>query len=188
MTEENDANLMMPGRAYVPTGSKTEQVKDGGPGSGNFGHEGRPGEVGGSGEGGGSSSKTSETKSPSKIPTTEIRGSESPAERHARHVREEEEETKGREKAERAHEAGVKAGKFPEPSKEDIESNRQAAKDIVGEVHDEYGRQAALRQYEGIIRDIERGRKGDGGSDFSWTPGRMLALKEEYERELKIKK
>ena len=54
MIEENDANLMMPGRAYVPTGSKTEQVKDGGPGSGNFGHAGRPGEVGGSGPGGGS--------------------------------------------------------------------------------------------------------------------------------------
>lgn len=36
-------------------GDKPEkETKDGGPGSGNFGHKGRPGEVGGSGEGGGS--------------------------------------------------------------------------------------------------------------------------------------
>lgn len=34
---------------------QTSFMGDGGPGSGNFGHEGRPGEVGGSGEGGGSS-------------------------------------------------------------------------------------------------------------------------------------
>jgi hypothetical protein len=53
MTEEKDANLMQPGRAYVPTGSKVEQHRQGGEGSGNFGHAGRPGEVGGSGEGGG---------------------------------------------------------------------------------------------------------------------------------------
>jgi hypothetical protein len=51
--EENDANLMQPGRAFVPQGSKVEQLKHGGEGSGNFGHAGRPGEVGGSGEGGG---------------------------------------------------------------------------------------------------------------------------------------
>ena len=38
---------VQPGKAYVP-------VCQGGEGSGNFGHEGRPGEVGGSGEGGGS--------------------------------------------------------------------------------------------------------------------------------------
>jgi len=57
MTEENDANLMQPGRAYVPTGSNVEQVRDGGAGSGNFGHAGRPGEVGGSGPGGGGSTK-----------------------------------------------------------------------------------------------------------------------------------
>jgi len=51
---EKDANLMQPGKAYVPVGSMMEQHKHGGEGSGNFGHEGRPGEVGGSGEGGGS--------------------------------------------------------------------------------------------------------------------------------------
>ena len=45
---------MQPGKAYVPVGSVMEQHKHGGEGSGNFGHEGRPGEVGGSGEGGGS--------------------------------------------------------------------------------------------------------------------------------------
>ena len=56
MIEENDANLMMPGRAYVPVGSMMEQHKHGGEGSGNFGHAGRPGEVGGSGPGGGSHS------------------------------------------------------------------------------------------------------------------------------------
>lgn len=49
-----DANLMQPGKAYVPVGSMMEQHKHGGEGSGNFGHEGRPGEVGGSGGGGGS--------------------------------------------------------------------------------------------------------------------------------------
>jgi hypothetical protein len=50
-----DANLMQPGKAYVPVGSKVEQHKHGGEGSGNFGHEGRPGEIGGSGPGGGGS-------------------------------------------------------------------------------------------------------------------------------------
>lgn len=44
---------MQPGTAFVPTGSKVEQHKHGGEGSGNFGHAGRPGEVGGSGPGGG---------------------------------------------------------------------------------------------------------------------------------------
>lgn len=44
---ENDANLMQPDKAFVP-------MCQGGEGSGNFGHEGRPGEVGGSGPGGGS--------------------------------------------------------------------------------------------------------------------------------------
>ena len=39
-----DANLMTPGKAFVP-------MCQGGAGSGNFGHEGRPGEVGGSGGG-----------------------------------------------------------------------------------------------------------------------------------------
>ena len=52
MIEENDANLMAPGKAYVPVGSVMEQHKHGGEGSGNFGHAGRPGEVGGSGPGG----------------------------------------------------------------------------------------------------------------------------------------
>ena len=32
---------------------KAEEAEDGGPGSGNFGHKGRPGSVGGSGKGGG---------------------------------------------------------------------------------------------------------------------------------------
>jgi len=45
---------MQPGRAFVPQGMKDEQVKNGGEGSGNFGHSGRPGEVGGSGPGGAS--------------------------------------------------------------------------------------------------------------------------------------
>lgn len=44
---EKDANLMTPGKAFVP-------MCQGGEGSGNFGHAGRPGEVGGSGPGGGS--------------------------------------------------------------------------------------------------------------------------------------
>lgn len=39
-------------------------AKDGGEGSGNFNHEGRPGKVGGSGEGGGSSSEQEPTKKP----------------------------------------------------------------------------------------------------------------------------
>lgn len=55
--------------------------KDGGPGSGNFGHKGRPGEVGGSGPGGGSGeapAKTAETKkalsaSPEEIKTARER-------------------------------------------------------------------------------------------------------------------
>ena len=34
------------------------QEEDGGPGSGNFGHKGRPGKKGGSGKGGGSSFRT----------------------------------------------------------------------------------------------------------------------------------
>ena len=38
--------------------------KDGGEGSGNFNHEGRPGKVGGSGEGGGSSSKSESKEKP----------------------------------------------------------------------------------------------------------------------------
>lgn len=44
--DDKDANLMTPGKAFVP-------MCQGGSGSGNFGHEGRPGEVGGSGDGGG---------------------------------------------------------------------------------------------------------------------------------------
>ena len=39
-------------------------AKDGGEGSGNFNHEGRPGKVGGSGEGGGSSSKSQSKEKP----------------------------------------------------------------------------------------------------------------------------
>ena len=39
-------------------------AKDGGEGSGNFNHEGRPGKVGGSGEGGGSSSKSESKEKP----------------------------------------------------------------------------------------------------------------------------
>lgn len=50
-----DPNTDVAGYAHVPIGQKVEQVTNGGEGSGNFGHEGRPGEVGGSGEGGGSS-------------------------------------------------------------------------------------------------------------------------------------
>lgn len=45
--QEKDANTMTPGKAYAP-------ICQGGDGSGNFGHDGRPGERGGSGEGGGS--------------------------------------------------------------------------------------------------------------------------------------
>ena len=45
--DDKDANLMTPGKGFVP-------MMQGGEGSGNFGHEGRPGEVGGSGGGGGS--------------------------------------------------------------------------------------------------------------------------------------
>lgn len=43
--DDKDANLMTPGKGFVP-------MMQGGEGSGNFGHEGRPGEVGGSGSGG----------------------------------------------------------------------------------------------------------------------------------------
>lgn len=60
---EKDANLMQPGKAYVP-------MCQGGEGSGNFGHEGRPGEVGGSGPGGGSfpkSEKSDRVSIPQKI-------------------------------------------------------------------------------------------------------------------------
>jgi hypothetical protein len=52
--KQYDPNVNMAGYAHVPIGQKVEQVKNGGEGSGNFGHAGRPGEIGGSGEGGGS--------------------------------------------------------------------------------------------------------------------------------------
>lgn len=58
--------------ALEPTGQpgqqggimKSRAAEDGGEGSGNFNHEGRPGKVGGSGEGGGSSSEQEPTKKP----------------------------------------------------------------------------------------------------------------------------
>lgn len=50
-----DPNVDKAGFAEVYIGRQVEQVKNGGEGSGNFGHEGRPGEVGGSGPGGGGS-------------------------------------------------------------------------------------------------------------------------------------
>ena len=48
---------------YNPVTGKFEVIKEGGSGSGNFGHGGRPGERGGSGEGGGQSLKGSHAKS-----------------------------------------------------------------------------------------------------------------------------
>ena len=51
--KDYDPNVDKAGYQEVPIGQRVEQVKNGGPGSGNFGHAGRPGEVGGSGEGGG---------------------------------------------------------------------------------------------------------------------------------------
>ncbi|MBP3514299.1 MAG: hypothetical protein J6J74_08205, partial [Elusimicrobiaceae bacterium] len=42
-----------PGQAIGPHWRRVRVALDGGDGSGNFGHEGRPGKVGGSGEGGG---------------------------------------------------------------------------------------------------------------------------------------
>lgn len=58
--------------ALEPTGQpgrqggimKSGAAEDGGEGSGNFNHEGRPGKVGGSGEGGGSSSKSESKEKP----------------------------------------------------------------------------------------------------------------------------
>lgn len=47
-----------------PFSSDGISVQDGGEGSGNFNHEGRPGKVGGSGEGGGSSSKSESKEKP----------------------------------------------------------------------------------------------------------------------------
>ena len=51
--KQYDPNTDSAGYAHVPVGQRVEQVKNGGEGSGNFGHSGRPGEPGGSGEGGG---------------------------------------------------------------------------------------------------------------------------------------
>lgn len=53
-----DPNVDKAGFEDVFIGKNVEQVKNGGAGSGNFGHAGRPGEVGGSGEGGGSPKST----------------------------------------------------------------------------------------------------------------------------------
>ncbi|MGN0016206.1 MAG: hypothetical protein ACI37O_02570 [Candidatus Avelusimicrobium sp.] len=46
-----------PGQAIGPHWRRVRVALDGGDGSGNFGHEGRPGKVGGSGEGGGKAKK-----------------------------------------------------------------------------------------------------------------------------------
>ena len=110
---------------------------------------------------------------------------ESAEERHARHKKEEEDENRSRKEAEERHQKGVDAKHFPPPTKEDVDEERQSAKDIVGEVS-EYGKKTAMSQYEGILRDIERGKNGDGTSDYSWMPARMVALKEEYEKQLKL--
>ena len=56
-----------PGRqgGIMKSGAAEDAIaKDGGEGSGNFNHEGRPGKVGGSGEGGGSSSKSESKEKP----------------------------------------------------------------------------------------------------------------------------
>ena len=56
-----------PGRqgGIMKSGAAEDVIaKDGGEGSGNFNHEGRPGKVGGSGEGGGSSSKSESKEKP----------------------------------------------------------------------------------------------------------------------------
>lgn len=106
-------------------------------------------------------------------------------ERRERYKKEEEEEESRRKEAEERHQKNVDAKHFPPPSQEDIEDNRNSARYIVEEVAG-YGKDALQRQYEGILRDIKRGENGDGTSDYSWMPGRMIALKEEYEKELKL--
>lgn len=55
---------MMKSEAAEDVIAKDVIAEDGGEGSGNFNHEGRPGKVGGSGEGGGSSSEQEPTKKP----------------------------------------------------------------------------------------------------------------------------
>lgn len=55
---------IMKSRAAEDVIAKDVIAEDGGEGSGNFNHEGRPGKVGGSGEGGGSSSEQEPTKKP----------------------------------------------------------------------------------------------------------------------------
>ena len=46
-------------------GMDASKLEDGGPGSGNFGHKGRPGQRGGSGKGGGSAGGTGSSESES---------------------------------------------------------------------------------------------------------------------------
>ncbi|MBP3513303.1 MAG: hypothetical protein J6J74_02265, partial [Elusimicrobiaceae bacterium] len=52
-----------PGQAIGPHWRRVRVALDGGDGSGNFGHEGRPGKVGGSGEGGGKQQERNTKKS-----------------------------------------------------------------------------------------------------------------------------
>lgn len=77
---ENDANLMFPGRAFVPVGSKVESVTQGGSGSGNFGHGGRPGERGGSGEGAGGNAHITRLKESTKVSMDKGRASKASSE------------------------------------------------------------------------------------------------------------
>ncbi len=63
----SEDDLMLPEDTFSPTEMSGTSNNDGGPGSGNFGHEGRPGKVGGaasegSGEGAGSSGSSGEKK------------------------------------------------------------------------------------------------------------------------------
>ena len=133
----------------------------------------------GQGSGGGKKeTKESESK-PSKKPE------ETKEQRQARHMKEMEDEDRQTKENEERHQRGIDAKHFPAPSSEDVESERQSAKYIVDEVL-EFGNDAGKRQYEGILRDIKRGENGDGTSDYSFIPGRMIALKEEYEKRLKL--
>ena len=56
-----------PGQAIGPRFQAVCAALDGGEGSGNFGHEGRPGHVGGSGEGGGTNNKETKTDTEKKL-------------------------------------------------------------------------------------------------------------------------
>ena len=78
MNEHNKHLESIQANGWITGGQQEVRTTDGGPGSGNFGHSGRPGEIGGSGGGGGNNTKKSSEKKSSSKSKPNLNGSKFP--------------------------------------------------------------------------------------------------------------